>query len=199
MKVCIVHDSQQGNGRKIAERMGEVFESLGASVVVGHQTETTPESIASQSPDLLVIGAAIRKFMTGPASKRWMSRLAAAVKDGGDRIACGAVFITHLMPKSIADRRAGRFSRNIMSYNAVRELYSEWFSGPVQQMKGPLVEGTLEASERHARVLFEWVQSVTTEKSRDSIHDRIWGASASTARHFFAHSVALAALYGPRP
>jgi hypothetical protein len=93
-----------------------------------------------------------------------MSRLATAVQDGGDRIACGAVFITHLMPKSIADRRAGRFSRSIMSYNAVRELYSEWFSGPVQQIKGPLMEGTLEASERHARVLFEWAQSATTER-----------------------------------
>ena len=165
MKVCIVHDSQQGNGRKIAERMGEVFESLGASVVVGAQSETTPESIASRSPDLLIIGAAIRKFMTGPASKRWMYRLAAAVKDGKDRIACGAVFITHLMPKSIADRRAARFSREIMSYSAVREFYSKWFSGPVQQMKGPLVEGTLVASERHARLLFEWAQSVTTESS----------------------------------
>ena len=162
MTICIVHDSQRGNGLKIAERMGEVFESLGARVLVGHQSETTPESIASQSPDLLVIGAAIRKFMTGPASKRWMSQLAGAVKDRGNRIACGAVFITHLMPESMADRRAARFNRNLMSYDAVREFYPEWFSGPVRQITGPLVEGTLEASERHALALFKWTQSMTT-------------------------------------
>lgn len=159
MTICIVHDSEQGNGRMIAEKMGSVFESLGATVIVGHRSETTPERVVSESPDLLVIGAAIRKFMTGPASKRWMARLAVAARDNGGTIPRGAVFITHLMPEPMADRRAQRFIQSVTSYNAVREFHPGWFSGPVKKMLGPLVEGTLEAAEVHARTLFDWVHA----------------------------------------
>ena len=139
--------------------MGATFESLGASVTIGHRSEITPESVISQTPDLLVIGAAIRKFMTGPASKRWMSRLATAAKKSGGPIPRGAIFITHIMPEPMASRRAERFIQSVKGYNAVGDLHPGWFSGPVQKILGPLVDGTLEAAEARAGELFEWVSS----------------------------------------
>jgi flavodoxin len=162
MKVSIVHDSQRGNGRKVAEKMGEVLESLGATVLIGHQSETTPESVAEQSPDLLIVGAAIRRFMTGPASKRWAGRLAAALKANGRQIACGAFFITHLMTRKAAEPRAAKFGAKFSAFGIVGQLSPEWFSGQVKEMSGPLVDGTLENADRFARELFAWAQTTMT-------------------------------------
>ncbi|MBN1837590.1 MAG: hypothetical protein JW820_17165, partial [Spirochaetales bacterium] len=108
MNVYIVHDSQKGNGKQLAERLAAEFTAHGAQVMVGHHSELTAERVAASPPDLLVVGTAVRKFVTSPPTKRWISRLAAELKRATARIPRAAVFFTHMMPDAMLEGRVQR-------------------------------------------------------------------------------------------
>jgi menaquinone-dependent protoporphyrinogen IX oxidase len=158
MNVCIIHDSQKGNGKKMAEKMASEFESRGARVVVGHRTEITPEQVASGPPDLLVVGAAVRKFVTSPPVKRWISRLAGNLKAHNASIARAAVFLTHAMPDEMVEGRVKRLQRSLSRVGGIGEVQTEWLSGRVKAIPGPFFDGTLEKTAAFAGNLFEWAK-----------------------------------------
>ena len=158
MNVCIVHDSQKGNGKKMAEKLASEFESRGAQVVVGHRTELIPKQVATNTPDLLIVGAAVRAFVTSPPIKQWISRLAAELKRHNARISHAAVFLTHAMPDKAVEGRVKRLQRSLSQVEGIGEVYSEWLSGQVKAIPGPFVDGTLEAAVTFAASLFEWAR-----------------------------------------
>jgi len=159
MNVCIIHDSQKGNGKRMAEKLASVFESQGARVVVGHRSEITPEQVAGSPPDLVIIGAAVRKFVTSPPVKRWISRLAAKLKAHNASIARAAVFLTHAMPDQMVEGRVKRLQRRLSRVEGIADVYSEWLSGRVKAIPGPFFDGTLEEAAAFAGRLYEWAQS----------------------------------------
>ena len=158
MNVHIVHDSQKGNGKQIADKLATEFTSRGARVEVGHRTELTPERVAANPPDLLVVGTAVRKFVTSPPTKKWISRLAAEMKRHNAKVPRAAVFFTHAMPDSMVEGRVRRLQRSLSQSGGVGEVYAEWLSGQVKAIPGPLVEGTLERATAFAAKLHAWAQ-----------------------------------------
>ena len=148
MNVYIVHDSQKGNGKQLAEKLASEFESRGAQVVLGHRTELTPEQVASNTPDLFIVGAAVRAFVTSPPIKKWISRLAAELKRHNAKVSRAAVFLTHVMPDEMVEGRVERLQRSLSRAEGVGEVYSEWLSGQV-----------IEKAATFAANLFEWAQS----------------------------------------
>ena len=158
MNVYIVHDSQKGNGKKLAEKLASEFESRGAQVVVGHRTELTPDQVASNTPDLLIVGAAVRAFVTSPPIKKWISRLAAELKRHNAKVSHAAVFLTHVMPDKAVEGRVERLKRSLLQVEGIGEVYPEWLSGQVKAIPGPFVDGTLEQAVTFAASLFEWAQ-----------------------------------------
>jgi menaquinone-dependent protoporphyrinogen IX oxidase len=159
MNICIIHDSQQGNGRELAAKLASEFESRGAQVVVGHSTEVPPEQVADNPPDLLIVGAAVRKFMTSPPVKRWISRLAAKLGAGDAKIAQAAVFLTHVMPDEMVQGRVKRLQRSLSKVEGIGEVSSEWLSGRVKAVTGPFIDGTFETAAGFAAKLFELAKS----------------------------------------
>ena len=159
MNICIIHDSQKGNGKQLAARLASEFESRGAQVVMGHRTEITPEQVAKNPPDLLIVGAAVRAFMTSPPVKQWIARLAAKLKAYGAKISHTAVFLTHAMPDEMVEGRVERLQRSLSRAEGIGEVYSEWLSGQVKSIPGPFVDGTLEKAITFAADLLEWAQS----------------------------------------
>jgi len=159
MNVYIVHDSQKGNGKQLAEKLASEFESRGAQVVLGHRTELTPEQVASNTPDLFIVGAAVRAFVTSPPIKKWISRLAAELKRHNAKVSRAAVFLTHVMPDEMVEGRVERLQRSLSRAEGVGEVYSEWLSGQVKNIPGPFVDGVLEKAATFAANLFEWAQS----------------------------------------
>jgi menaquinone-dependent protoporphyrinogen IX oxidase len=159
MNVYIVHDSQKGNGKKMAEKLASEFESQGAKVVVGHRTELAPEQVAANAPDLLIVGAAVRAFVTSPPVKKWITRLAAELKRNSAKIPCAAVFLTHAMPDAAVEVRVQRLKRSLSNAAGIGEVYSDWLSGQVKAIPGPFVEGTFEKATAFAVELHEWVGS----------------------------------------
>jgi menaquinone-dependent protoporphyrinogen IX oxidase len=159
MNVYIVHDSQKGNGKKMAEKLASEFESRGAQVVVGHRTELTPVHVATNLPDLLIVGAAVRAFVTSPPTKQWITRLVAELKRRNAKISHAAVFLTHIMPDAMVEGRVQRLKRSLSRAAGIGEVYSEWLSGQVKNMPGPFVDGALEQAVTFAANLFEWARS----------------------------------------
>ena len=159
MKIFIVHDSERGNGKLMAERLETELKALGATVVVGHRSEITPEQVASGAPKLLIIGSAVRKFMMSPPAKRWIASLASKLKASGSLIPYVATFITHLMPDQIVEGRVERLKRHILSSGSIVEVYSEWLSGQVKAIPGPFVDGVIERTSKYAADVHAWVQS----------------------------------------
>jgi menaquinone-dependent protoporphyrinogen IX oxidase len=158
MRIAILHDSQAGNGEHLATIMQETFEQAGAEVTVGHVTGLAPESVAAEQPDLLVIGAAIRKFRTSPTSKRWLKHLDKALRAKGARIAHGAAFVTHGLPDKAAQGWGTRFRSRLERTPAISEVYAEWLSAKVVAPQGPLEDGTEERFREHARQLLAWME-----------------------------------------
>jgi menaquinone-dependent protoporphyrinogen IX oxidase len=161
MNVCIIHDSQKGNGRKMAEALASEFESKGAQVVVGHRAELSPKQVAASPPDLLVVGAAVRAFVTSPPTKRWITRLGAELKKQNAKIPRAAVFLTHVMPDEMVEGRVGRLKKSLSRVPGIGEVYSEWLSGQVKNMPGPFIDGALEKAATFAAALSEWAQPKT--------------------------------------
>jgi menaquinone-dependent protoporphyrinogen IX oxidase len=158
MKVYIVHDSQRGNGKEMAEKLASEIESCGAQVVLGHRTELTPEHVATNPPDLLIVGGAVRAFVTSPPTKQWITRLVAELRRHNAKISHAAVFLTHMMPDAMVEGRVKRLQRSLSRAAGIGEVYSEWLSGQVKNMPGPFVDGALEKAVTFAANLFEWAR-----------------------------------------
>ena len=158
MIVYIVHDSQKGNGKEMAEKLGAEFESRGAQVEVGHRTELTAEHVATNPPDLLIVGAAVRAFVTSPPTKQWITRLVAELKSRNAKISHAAVFLTHVMPDPMVEGRVDRLQRSLSRAAEIEEVYPEWLSGQVKNIPGPFIDGALEKAVTFAADLFDWAQ-----------------------------------------
>ena len=158
MKIAILHDSRAGNGARLAAVMKDAFEAAGAEVSVGHVAEISAESVAEMQPNLLVLGAAIRKFRTSPASKRWLSQLDRALRMRNAAIARAATFVTHGLPDGAARGWGLRFLRRIERARTVSAVYPVWLSARVVAPGGPFEDGTEDRFRGHAVELLEWTK-----------------------------------------
>ncbi|TFG00522.1 MAG: flavodoxin family protein [Promethearchaeota archaeon] len=154
MKIWILHDSQYGNGKKIAETMKETF-SNEADVEIGHVKEIDPEQVFKEKPDMLIVGTAIRAFTTSLASKNWIRKFKRLVRTANEKVLVGAVFVTHGLPKKWMKFQGNRFYRIFKRGNIFNKVYQEWLSGRVEEVEGPLVEGTIEKTKQTAKELLE--------------------------------------------
>jgi hypothetical protein len=143
MKVWIVHDSNFGNGKSLAEAMGEVFRQQ-VEVGIGHVKKVSPKEVAGDKPVLIIVGTAMRAFSTSLASKIWIYRLKTQLRKVNHIVPLGVVFITHAMPKKMVEFWGKRFHKILDRGIAIAEVYPDWLSGRVIDTKGPLEEGTTE-------------------------------------------------------
>jgi hypothetical protein len=143
MKVWIVHDSNFGNGKSLAEAMGEVFRQQ-VEVGIGHVKMVSPQKVAGEKPDLVIVGTAMRAFSTSLASKMWIRRLKTQLRKENHVVPLGMVFITHAMPKKMVEFWGKRFHKILDRGIAIAEVYPDWLSGRVTDTEGPLEDGTIE-------------------------------------------------------
>ena len=159
MNICIVHDSHAGNGLSLAERMQEVFTRAGAVTKLGHTQELRPEEAIQHDFDLIVVGAAVRKFTLSATSKAWLGGYAKLLKENNKTVAFGAIFVTHGLPRRVVDGYAKRLRKRMERSKRIVNVYPTWLSGRVTDIKGPFEDGTLERIEAEARQLVQWMES----------------------------------------
>ena len=68
MKILIVHNSNYGNGEKLAQTLGEALKK-GNDVTVEHIKNLSPEDVAKDVPDAIIVGSYIKAFMISMKSK----------------------------------------------------------------------------------------------------------------------------------
>lgn len=156
VQVCIVHDSQLGNGKRLAEAMSDRMQNLGAHVTVDHVTALNPASAMTADPDLIVIGSAVRAFTTSPATRRWIKELRRELpgaRRGSPRI---ALFVTHGLPREMVDRKAQRLLGRLARVVGPDGLYPGWISGRVIAKEGPFADGVMEEAADEAERMLRW-------------------------------------------
>jgi len=156
MKVWLVHDSIYGNGKSLAEAMGAVFQEK-IEMEIGHIRQISPRKVAQEKPDLIVVGTAIRGFSTSFASKKWIRSLKRELRKVNHVIPLGIVFVTHSMKKETAQFWGKRFHKLLERGIAIAEVYPEWLSGRVIDIKGPLEDGTIEEFMHIARQILDHI------------------------------------------
>ncbi|MFP4114661.1 MAG: hypothetical protein ACOC2Y_04195 [Spirochaetota bacterium] len=161
MKVCIVHDTQYGNGEKLAEAMRDRFEASGAEVMVKHENELVPEEALRSEPDLVVVGGAVRAFMVSRRPKSWidgLQRALRAARRSRDADVYGAVFMTHGLSKGAVEKRGLRLQRRLARALGQERVYPVWISGKVIGQEGPFHDGVLDEVARETDRIVEWYE-----------------------------------------
>ena len=79
MKIWILSESQFGNGRKLADTLSKA--SSNNDVKVGDLKEVSPEKVANDKPDAIILGGAIRMFRGAPKSKKWIKKLDTSLRN----------------------------------------------------------------------------------------------------------------------
>ena len=79
MKVQIMTNTKFGNGKKLAELLKAEF-TAGDEVTIADVKEVSPETVAKDVPDVLILGGAIRVFKSDGKSKKWLKELDGLLK-----------------------------------------------------------------------------------------------------------------------
>jgi menaquinone-dependent protoporphyrinogen IX oxidase len=145
MVIFIVHDSQYGNGEKIANEIKKELES-DIEVKVSHIRETEVDKIVSAQPTAIIIGTAVRMFHTSVPVKKWLKKLSKELKKNQYHIPFGAVFITHLLTPEKMNGFFNRFLNRVKKLENIKKIHDKFLSFRVKDIEGPLVEGALETA-----------------------------------------------------
>ncbi|WP_371803677.1 hypothetical protein [Candidatus Lokiarchaeum ossiferum] len=157
MKFWIMHDTNFGNGKLLAETMGAVC-SENHEVRIGDIKKVSVEEIIKDIPDVLILGAAIRMFQGGPLSKKWLKNLDNELEKSNKSIKYGAGFITHGLPTNKIQGWVKRYMNKLKKAQNVREIYFPCFTGQVEGQEGPFKDGVLEQAKKFVEEFQNWMQ-----------------------------------------
>ncbi|HUU78600.1 MAG TPA: flavodoxin domain-containing protein [candidate division Zixibacteria bacterium] len=157
MKIWIVHNSTYGNGKKVAETLGKIFEK-DMDVKVDHIKNISPEKVAQDLPDAIIVGTFVRTFMLNANSKKWLRKLKSSLKESNTSIKFGVSFMTHALGKDTAKFWGKRFNKSLMKGNTITNVYPEWLSAQVAAAEGPLKDGVIEEISNKGKELLDWMK-----------------------------------------
>ena len=155
MKVLLVHDSKFGNGEKVAKSIVKAFD--GAEIKSDHNKKIKPKDAVEYSPDVLIIGNAVRMFrMSGPA-KRWVKKFNRILQKQNKVIPFGICFITHMRPIEKIESHLVKFHNYLMDLESIKHVYPEYILAQVEDIEGPLKSGVLTEIEEQSSILAKWI------------------------------------------
>lgn len=157
MKILIVHNSNFGNGEKLAQTLGEALKK-GNDVIVEHIKNLSPKKVANDSFDAIIVGAYLRAFMISMKSKIWLASIRSSLKKTNKTIKYGVAFLTHAMPSVGAKKWHERMIKKLQRGNVIVNVFPECLSGQVGNIKGPFIEGTLEGITAKGSEIIEWMK-----------------------------------------
>jgi len=119
MKVQIMTDTKFGNGTLLAEALKKEF-SNEFEIDIADVKEISPEKIAEDAPNVIILGGAIRMFRGAPKSKRWLSKLNKILKKSGKNVTYGTGFLTHAMPTEKIQGYTKRYLNKIDKHRSLK-------------------------------------------------------------------------------
>ncbi len=157
MKVQIMTDTRFGNGKLLAEALKQEFSS-DVDVNIADVKEVSPEKIAEDVPNAIILGGAIRAFRGAPKSKSWLANLDKILKKSGKKIQFGTGFLTHAMPTEKAQGYAKKYLSKIDTMSMIENTYSELLTAQVKDIKGPIIPEEMEKAKGYIKEFINWTQ-----------------------------------------
>ena len=157
MKVQIMTNTKFGNGRKLAELLKEEF-STDNDVRITDVKEISPETVVEDVPDVLILGGAVRMFMSDTKSKKWIKKLDRLLKKSDKKIKYGTGFLTHSMPTSKVQRYARKYLGKIEDSLMIERTYNELLTARVEGQKGPIFPEELEKAKSYIQGFIKWTK-----------------------------------------
>lgn len=158
MNVRIIHDSQAGNGIQLAEAVQDVLQSEGNTVEISHVDQVDGDALAAAPPDLLIVGAAVRKFSLSGNVRAWLRKLEVHLKQHRTSIPAAAVFLTHGLPSKVVGGYVTRLRERLSRVRGVRAVYDTPITARVIAISGPFEPGTLERVREEAARIHQWAK-----------------------------------------
>ena len=157
MKVQIMTDSKFGNGKLLAETLRKEF-STEDNVNIADVKDVTPEKIAENVPDVLILGGAVRMFRGDPKSKKWLSELNKILAKSGNKIQYGTGFLTHALPTDKVQGFAKKYLGKLASTSMIEKTYSELLTARVEGQEGPIFPEEMEKAIVYIKEFMKWMK-----------------------------------------
>ena len=158
MKLWILYDTQFGNGKNLAELLKNEF-SEDWEIKLGDVKSISPNTVANEAPDALILGGAIRMFQGAPASKKWLKKLNKELDSIKKEIKYGTLFLTHALPTNLIQGYGKRFWKKLKKSNRIVKTYPKIITGRVNTEKGPFFDGELERAKEFIHEFIKWIES----------------------------------------
>ena len=156
MKVQIMTDTKFGNGKLLAEALKEEF-SDEIDINIADVKDVSPEKIAEDVPNAIILGGAIRMFRGGPKSTKWLNELDKILKKTGNKIQYGTGFLTHAMPTDKVQGFAKKYLSKIEKASIVEKTYHELLTARVKDQKGPIFPEEMEKAKGYIKEFINWL------------------------------------------
>ncbi|QEE16758.1 hypothetical protein DSAG12_02588 [Promethearchaeum syntrophicum] len=158
MKLWILYDTNFGNGKILAELLKDEF-SGEWEIKIGDVKEISPSTVVNETPDVLILGGAIRMFMGAPKSKKWLKQLNAELEHANKDIEYGTLFLTHGLATNKIQGWSKRFLKKLEKSKRIVKPYSQLLTARVQDTEGPFIESELEKAKEYIHNFIKWIKS----------------------------------------
>jgi len=157
MKIQIMTNSKFGNGKVLAEALKQEFSS-DVEVNIADVKEVSPDKIAENVPNVIILGDAVRAFRVDPKSKKWIVKLNKNLEESGKKIQYGTGFLTHALPTEKVQGYAKKYLNKIETMSMIENTYSEMLTARVKDMKGPIFPEEMEKARGYIKEFINWTQ-----------------------------------------
>ncbi len=158
MTIAIVHDSERGNGERLVNQIRDRLAGAGHTVRVGHERTLRAAEVFRDSPDLIIVGSAVRKFSLSPVTKAWIGELGAELRSSNAHPRA-AVFVTHALTTEATNRKGERIRSRLVDVLGADRVAAGWISARVKGPDGPFHEGVEEAVFRQIDDVVAWAST----------------------------------------
>jgi len=129
-KIWIIYNTKHGNSEKVCEdvksKLSDKFK-----ISIGNVTKITPEAIANDRPDLLIVGSRIIVGRPDKKVKKFVTQLGTILKEP---IPKAATLYTHCLEW---DQKVAKMSKIIKDSRVANDILSEFLEIKMEKMKGP--------------------------------------------------------------
>jgi menaquinone-dependent protoporphyrinogen IX oxidase len=157
MKAWILYETRFGNGKKLAEYLKKEFPS-NIEVRIGDVKEISPDKVAKNKPNILIVGGAIRMFRGGPKSKKWLKKLNKRLEEIDHKIKYATGFFTHGLPTDKVQGYAKRFLKKFKKASMIKKSYDTLLTARVKEQEGPILDDEMQKSKKYIQDFLTWTK-----------------------------------------
>ncbi len=158
MITWILHDTHFGNGKILAEELEKTCPAEW-QVQVGDVKKISPDTIAEDNPDLIVVGGAIRMFQGAPKTKKWIKSLESEYESRNQKVPFTACFLTHALPTNRIQGWVKRYMNKFQKSFVLQQIYPKCITVRVKDAEGPLLEEDVIEAQQEMKKIISWVSS----------------------------------------